>query len=261
MRILACIGSCRQNGNTAQVVGLIENQLHTLAVLCNELLEMETLFLGHEEVHACRGCRVCFDEGEDRCPLNDGLRAIKAKMDAADGLIVASPVYVNDVSGVAKNWIDRLAYVCHRPEFAGKCAYLLATVGNGPTAHALRTLNMALSSWGYHIVGQAGFKTGALMDRSEVEGRYAAKTDKIAQLLFQAIQEQQYTRPSFLSLMTFKIQQRYWQRAAGGSIDYEHWRNQGWTQPGREYYIEHRASKAKVASARLAGSVLARFVT
>ena len=50
-------------------------------------------------------------------------------MDAADGIIFASPVYVNDVSGIAKTWIDRLAYVCHRPAFAGKCAYLIATVG------------------------------------------------------------------------------------------------------------------------------------
>ena len=41
----------------------------------------------------------------------------------------------------------------------------------------------------------------------------------------------------------------------------EHWEDQGWTQPGREYYIQHRASRAKVGSARLAGSVLARFVT
>jgi multimeric flavodoxin WrbA len=209
----------------------------------------------------CRGCRICFDEGENQCPLADDLQAIKKKMAAADGLLVASPVYVNDVSGAVKNWMDRLAYVCHRPEFSGKCAYLLATVGNGPTAHALRTLNMALSSWGYHIVGQAGFKTGALMAQSEVEARYGAKTDKIAQALYHAIREQQYSRPSFLSLMTFRIQQRYWQRAAGGSIDYEYWRNNGWTRPDREYYIPHRAGRAKVVSARLAGSALARFVT
>ena len=137
MRILACIGSYRQNGNTAQVVGLIEACLHALAARNNETLEMEALYLGHEEIRMCRGCRVCFDEGEEKCPLEDGMQAIKTKMSEADGLLVASPVYVNDVSGAMKNWMDRLAYVCHRPEFAGKCAYLVATVGDGPTAHLL----------------------------------------------------------------------------------------------------------------------------
>ena len=69
-----------------------------------------------------------------------------AKMQSADGLIVAIPVYVNDVSGIVKNWIDRLAFVCHRPEFAGKSAFLISTVGLGPTSHALQTLRFALSS-------------------------------------------------------------------------------------------------------------------
>jgi multimeric flavodoxin WrbA len=261
MKILACIGSYRKSGNTAQVVGLVESQLHLLAARNHEMLELETLYLGHEEIRMCRGCRICFDEGEDECPLKDGLQAIKTKMEAADGLLVASPVYVNDVSGATKNWVDRLAYICHRPQFAGKCAYLLASVGNGPTGHALRTLNMALSSWGYYIVGQAGFKTGALMDRSEAKALYQAKAGRVAQDLFHAIYERRFTNPSFLSLMTFKIQQRYWQRAAGGSIDYEYWRDRGWTEPRREYYIAHNASRAKVASARLSGSVLARFVT
>ncbi len=52
------------------------------------------------------------------------------------------------------------------------CAYLVATVGNGPTNHALRTLNMALSSWGFHVVGQRGFKTGAWMTQDELTARY-----------------------------------------------------------------------------------------
>lgn len=261
MRILVCIGSYRKNGNTTQIVDLVAAQLHALAAHKSEPLEIETLYLGHEEIGMCRGCRVCFDKGENYCPVEGSLQAIKSRMEAADGLLVASPVYVNDVSGATKNWIDRLAYICHRPEFAGKCAYLLATVGNGPTAHALRTLSMALSSWGYYIVGQAGFKAGALMDRREGESLHRAKADRIAQKLFQAIYERRFTNPSFLSLMTFKIQQRYWQRAAGDLIDYEYWRDRGWTEPRQEYYISHNANPAKVAFARLTGSVLARYVT
>ncbi len=261
MRILALVGSYRKNGNTAQVVSLIEAHLRTLAARSGTVLDIQTLFLGHKEIRMCQGCRVCFDEGEEKCPLQDSLKAIKAGMKEADGLIVASPVYVNDVSGTTKNWMDRLAYICHRPEFAGKCAYLVATVGNGPAAHGLRTLNMALRSWGFYIVGQAGFKAGALMHRGEVESRYLNKTARIAQELFDAVHERRFAKPSFLSLMTFSIQQRYWQRATEDSIDLEYWRTCGWTEPHQEFYVHHKSNRAKVASARLAGSLIARFVT
>jgi multimeric flavodoxin WrbA len=74
--------------------------------------------------------------------------AIKAKKDAADGLLLASPVYVDDVSGLTKTWMDRLAYRCHRPGFGRKCAYPVATVGGRPTRHTLRTMNAALLTWG-----------------------------------------------------------------------------------------------------------------
>ena len=261
MRILAIVGSHRKKGNTAQVVGMIEAQLQSLAARSGRAFEMETIYLGREDIRMCQGCRTCFDKGEASCPLQDSLQAIKARMADADGLIVASPVYVNDASGVTKNWMDRLAYICHRPEFAGKCAYLLATVGQGPASHALRTLKMALGMWGCCIVGQAGFKTGALMDASEMQSRYRHATKRIAQALFDAVDEQQFSKPSFLSLMTFKIQQRYWQRTTEDSIDSEYWRNRGWTEPDQEFYVCHRAGRAKVVSARIAGGLLARFVT
>jgi len=161
MKILAIIGSYRKTGNSRQLVDMIGDALHQEAARAGVPLEFETLHLGHSRIEACRGCRACFDLGEDSCPLMDDLLAIKAKMKQADGLLVATPVYVHDVSGITKNWIDRLAHVCHRPEFAGNCAYLLATVGGSPTGHALRSLDVALSTWGFHIVGKSGLKTGA----------------------------------------------------------------------------------------------------
>jgi len=261
VKILVCVGSYRKNGNTARVVELIAGQLRAEAARQHERLEIETVYLGQQDIRPCRGCRLCFDRGEERCPLKDYVLTIKRKMKEADGIIIASPVYVNDVSGTVKNWLDRLAHVCHRPEFAGKCTYLVATVGNGPTRHALRTLSMALSSWGFHVVGQRGFKTGAWMKPDELTARYQEQTGRIAHSLFQAIRNQRFGRPSFVALMTFKIQQRYWQRAMEASLDYAYWQSHGWTEPQREFYIPHQANPLKVACARLAGAAIARFVT
>ncbi len=137
-----------------------------------------------------------------------------ARMDAADGLLLASPVYVDDLSGVVKTWIDRLAYLCHRPGCGGKCAYVVATVGGGPTGHTLRTMNGAMLTWGYHLAGQAGFKMGALATRDELR-QHEAQVARSAEALFGAIRRQCALRPSFVSLLAFKIQQLAWQREGG----------------------------------------------
>ena len=258
MKILVCNGSYRTNGNTARVLSLIEEQMRRQADRVGEKLDFETLNLGHMNIQMCRGCRICFDRGEDHCPLKDDLLAIKAKMKEANAVIVASPVYVDDVSGTTKNWIDRLAYVCHRPEFSGKPAYLIATTGASSTSHTLRTMN-ALMYWGFHIIGRAGFKTGALSKRDEINTRYGAKFEQIAQAIFQAVHQEAV--PSFLSLMVFKIQQIGWQKQDPNSIDYQYWKGNGWLDPHRAFFTNQRANWLKVTLARLVGSALAPFAT
>lgn len=261
MKILAINGSYRTNGNTARVINLIAEQLYFEANQFGEQLNFDKVDLGKLNIQFCHGCRICFNLGEEHCPLKDDLLAIKTKIKEADGVIVATPVYVNDVNGITKNWIDRMAHVCHRPEFAGKCIYILATVADGPTGHALMTLNMALRTWGFYLVGNTGFKTGALMKRQEIQSRYENQMKKIGSKLFQSIAKKQFTQPSFLSLMTFRIQQHAWQRQTDDSFDYTYWKNQGWLDNKQSFYIPHQANIIKVWGARLAGFLLAPFIS
>jgi multimeric flavodoxin WrbA len=260
MRILACVSSHRKNGNTAKVTNLIAEQLKRIARERGEALEIETINLARMDIQMCRGCRICFNKGENLCPLKDDFPAIKAKMQAADGVIVASPIYVDDVTGVMKNFIDRLAHVCHRPEFAGKYAYLVTTVGETRSGHALRTLDTAFRTWGYYIIGKANFITGAFMRRDDMEARYRGAIEQAAWQIFDAVHRQQFRNPPFLSLMVFKIQQVGWNQVDRGSLDYAYWSGKGWLDPEREYFIPHRAGRLKVAVARLAGSLLAKFM-
>jgi len=259
VRILALIGSYRKNGNTAQVVKQIAGSLRGLAAQSGEPMDIETIYLGHMDIQPCRGCRTCFNQGEDKCPLKDDIPAIKAKMKAADCVIIGSPVYVGDVSGITKNWIDRLAHVCHRPEFAGKYAYMVATTGDSPTRHTLWTLN-ALLSWGYHIIGSAGFKTGALMRGDEVR-IHQKRIERVAASIFDIIHSKKASRPPFLSLMTFRIQQTGWAKAARDTIDYRYWESQGWLDPRREFFYPHQTDRLTTALARLTGRILAVFMT
>ena len=130
MNILILNSSYRRDGNTDRTAQLLQARLQSTAKDNHEPLVVDTFYLGHMNIEPCRGCRTCFDKGEEFCPIKDDMAEIKARMKAADALILAGPVYVDDVNGIMKNWIDRLAHVCHRPEFAGKSAYLVVTVGS-----------------------------------------------------------------------------------------------------------------------------------
>jgi multimeric flavodoxin WrbA len=263
MKILILLGSGRKNGNTDQIVDMIVGEMRQEASLCKVPFEVEKVYLIDQDICPCRGCRICFERGEEKCPLKDELLPLKAKVKAADGVLIASPVYVDDVSGLTKTWIDRMAHVCHRPEFAGKYAYLLVTVGSTPVSHAMRTLQVAFSTWGFRIVGQAGFKTGDYLKRAEAQTRYQSKARGIAHRFFTEINTEKALSPTFISLMMFRIQQIAWGRTKPPQFQYDirYWQDQGWLDQHREFYIPHYAPQIKVFLARLAGTLIAPFVS
>lgn len=180
MKVVTLMSSPRKNGNTAGVVEILHEKIKAVCGKSNIPVETETVFLGQLDIKPCKGCRICFDQGEEKCPLKDDLLAIKAKLDEAGCVILASPVYVEDVNGIMKNWIDRMAFVSHRPRFFGKTAFVVSTSAMGSTGHTLRTMRRALGFWGFSVVGQATFAAGALMKQDEMAGRYQAKISKIA---------------------------------------------------------------------------------
>ncbi|MHC1770346.1 MAG: NAD(P)H-dependent oxidoreductase [Flexilinea sp.] len=80
MKILILIGSYRHNGNTDQITGMIIENLQKEAERHQTILDIETIYLGQQNLQFCRGCRICYDRGEQLCPLKDDLLLIKAKM-------------------------------------------------------------------------------------------------------------------------------------------------------------------------------------
>lgn len=212
-------------------------------------------------IQPCRGCRACFDRGEDYCPLKDDLASIRDKVRDADGIILASPVYVEDINGIMKNWIDRQAFVSHRPEYFGKAAYLITTSGGGSSKHALSTMGRALHAWGFHVAGMSRFRMGALIKNQELGDRFKNDMQQIAERLFKAIKYQNLLKPSLYSFMAFKIQQSYWlkRKEFQNTIDYKYWNEHGWLDSHRKFYIDHRAGHIKVFFGRLLGRIAAVF--
>jgi len=260
MTILLINGSPRRGGNTARLLDLLERELKERAEAQGSSIHIKRRDLSARSVAPCRGCRACFDRGEDTCPHRDDIPGIYRMMRDADLIVAASPVYVSDVSGAMKNMIDRLAYLCHRPALAGKGAYLLTTTGTTPAPHALGTMAMAFRTWGVRVLGQGSFVTGALTDTQDLDARYHTKIEKTARRMLRDLVTGKAAGASLVSLIFFHIQRKSWRRNPDDSLDYRYWTEQGWLSKGRDDYIPGRAGVVKRGLARAIGAVIALFV-
>ena len=74
------------------------------------------------------------------------------KINASDGIVFATPNYAFHASATMKNFIDRLAYVFHRPSFFGKIFTCVVTQGVFGGSKALKYLETTGSNLGFVTV-------------------------------------------------------------------------------------------------------------
>ena len=159
-------------------------------------------------------------------PHQDDVLSLYARMRLADGYLIASPIYVEDINGTLKTMIDRMAFLCHRPALFGKSAFLFTTSGIGSSRHALATMSKAFGTWGIKTAGQAQFRLGALSTRDEIAARYGETIERDARRFFRQLLRQPF-RPSMYSLIAFTVQQSLWSKSSvdHDTVDYRYWRD------------------------------------
>lgn len=102
MKALMINGSPHKNGNTSIALRELER------VFAQEGVETETLWIGNQAIRGCIGCNTCFERG--RCVFDDAVNAAAPLFEAADGLVVATPVYYAAANGTLVSFLDRLFY-------------------------------------------------------------------------------------------------------------------------------------------------------
>src|SRR6056297_2024142 len=105
MYVVAFNGSARPEGNTSCFIET------TFRPLRNAGIECEQVSLAGKVVRGCTACLGCRAEGDGRCSFDDDIINDRIdKMEAADAVIIGSPVYFSDITAETKALIDRAGY-------------------------------------------------------------------------------------------------------------------------------------------------------
>ena len=104
-KVLMLNGSPRRDGNIALAFHEMEQVFDECGV------EYENILLGRQVIRGCVACESCRKTG--KCVFDDIVNELAAKLEAADGLVVGSPVYYGSANGTLMSALQRLFYSSH----------------------------------------------------------------------------------------------------------------------------------------------------
>ena len=164
MKILAINGSPRTvRSTTRRLAGFV------LDGAANAGAETEMIDLCDLNVTPCTACEACSLNGT--CVNDDDVPSLIDRMKEADGIVFASPVYIDNVSGQMKVFFDRLADAIHYQVLAGKYGCSVATTHTSGGNEVVAYQNHVLNYLGVIAVGGLSVATGG--DAEVVDAREA----------------------------------------------------------------------------------------
>jgi len=177
--------------------------------------------LGKVRIGFCQACEVCH-QGPD-CVLKDDAKDILQCMLDADGIVLASPVYLDQVTAQMKALLDRSSHFIHCLRLMGKYMAAVTTSGGGSgdaTAAFIRRYAVTVGAQFVGVVHAPMPLRERILRRHESwaltwSRRLPAKTMWPEQV--QAIEEQ---RKHFGRIIAFRKDQ--W------PYEHKYWQEKGW---------------------------------
>src|ERR1700738_1470664 len=111
-KVVAIVGSYRKNGTIDTTVEAI------MAGARERGARTHTVYLTEQHIEFCTNCRNCCQTAgpeRGRCPQEDDLEDMLTEIEAADGLVLASPVNYSDVTAVFRRFLERLMGCAYWP--------------------------------------------------------------------------------------------------------------------------------------------------
>lgn len=158
------ISGSPRRGNTEYILTQIHNHLPTTS----KLIPLRKLQFNH-----CQGCTRCYTTGV--CAMNDDMTALFQELIHTERIIIGSPLYYGNVSGLLKQFIDRTLPAYETKALAGK-PLISIMVGGGELPITEQFHTQAIQGFvkynGFNLIATYNFQA---FDPQDIEQSSAAK--------------------------------------------------------------------------------------
>jgi multimeric flavodoxin WrbA len=222
-------------GNTFQMIEMLRPKL------IQEGFELEVVHLSELDIQYCTGCGFCMEKG--KCWIDDDHRRVTERLLAAQGIILASPVYFFSVTGQMKTFMDRSLAFGHKPRSTWKPGLAISvSAGLGETDVA-SYLGFLLRTFGAFPVGALtamAVQPGGFWGKEVVEARAA----DMAWDLARAIKENRRYPATDRDLRYYQFMGDLVQHQKDTVMnhDFKHWQEHGFYE-GFQAYIQQRPAE------------------
>lgn len=228
MKITIVHGQSHQ-GSTCHMARLVADELGG---------EISEFFLPRDFGQFCTGCTACFEDSETKCPHYGQLSPITEKLDEADVIILASPVYVYHATGAMKAFLDHYGWrwMVHRPEekMFQKQAVCISTAAGAGMKSTLRDMADSTFFWGVAKTYKYGVAVNEVSWERVSEKKKLAIKKHAARLAETIRKRAGCVRPS-LKTRAFFVVMRQMQKRGWNKADMEYWAAKGWTKGKRPW--------------------------
>ena len=200
--------------------------------------EITEFFLPRDFGEFCLGCNTCFNDSEKKCPQYAILAPLTAAMDAADVIILASPVYVFHATGAMKAFLDHYGYrwMVHSPEGAmfSKQGVCICTAAGAGMRSTLKDMKDSLFYWGVARIFKYGVGVAAV-NWDGVSEKKKNAIDKATTRIAEKIACRSGKDTPGLKTRAVFFVMHLLQRKGINPRDAEYWQEKGWTDRKRPW--------------------------
>ena len=252
MKVTAFIGSARKK----HTYKTTEKFLKTLQTFGK--VEYEIVMLGEYNLDTCKGCKLCLDKGEELCNLKDDRTVLLEKMKNSDGVVFASPNYSFHVSALMKQFLDRLGFIFHRPQYFGKTFTGIVAQGVYGGSKIVKYFNFIGKALGFNVV-----KGICVTNLEPVSEKAIEKNErKIVQLskrFYKQLIKNELPKPSLFDLFIFRMSRTSMKMKLDENFrDYNYYIEKGWFTS--DFFYPVKLSPVKKFMGRLFDSMAQKTV-
>jgi len=230
MKIVVVHGSPRK-GNTYAATQVFMEELKK-----HGPVEFSEFFLPKDLPEFCCGCMICFLKSENLCPHAKYTLPMLNDMLEADALIFSTPVFVLQVSGGMKSFLDHYGhlFIVHRPrpEMFRKKAFIISSTAGVGTKAAIKTIKDSLRYWGINRVYSLSFATFGdewINMKADKKSKITSRIKKKAARFYREVASEKRHYPYFLIRFMFFVRKIIMKKFDDdSSADKRYWIEKGW---------------------------------